>query len=99
METLEHMLSEARKALAAIDEAQGHLQKIGQIPLAPLRRDIVRALTEAGERHDSEAFNKKRAVIDWAEGGARLRLGEAATEVEVLRDIADDLIGKAGRLV
>ena len=99
METLEHMLSEARKALAAIDEARGHLENIRHIPLAQLRRDVVRALTEAGERHDSEAFNKKAGVIDWAEGGARQRLGEAATEIEVLRDIADDLIGKAGRLV
>lgn len=99
METLEHMLSETRKALTAIEEAQSHLEKIRRIPLAQLRRDVVRALTEAGERHDSEAFIKKAGVIEWAEGGARQGLNSAATEIEVLRDIADDLIGKAGRLV
>lgn len=99
METLEYMLSEARKALEAIDEARAAMEKIRRIPLAHLRRDVVRALTEAGERHDSEAFNKKAGVIDWAEGGARQGLNSAAAEVEVLRDVADDLIGKAGRLV
>jgi hypothetical protein len=92
-ELLEHMHHETRAAIDELDQLRDRIAKLNQVP----ERDIERAMMQV----DMPLSSAARACSKLNEARYRINrhLGNAMAEIEVVRDIADDAIGRTGRLL
>lgn len=94
---LEYLHELAREAEDKADQLGGITNRILDIPVKGPRggTNIQNELLEAGY---FEPGTGSRRIIDQRDA-VRRKLNELQAEIEVLTSIADDLIGKTGRLV
>jgi hypothetical protein len=97
METTEYLLQLARKISEQAEELRATIAKLDDVPVRTGKGNAFRELIVAGYGHDA-AWSACNRLIE-----QRRDLGRHASalqaEGEILIGIADDLIGKSGRLV
>lgn len=105
MENLEHLHQLSRRLENSAAEVRAEIGKILDVPIRTGRRSVYGELLAAGysprgngDYGHGTAWSACNRIID--QRNALLRLvGELQAEAEVLTGIADDAIGKSGRLV
>jgi hypothetical protein len=105
MENLEHLHQLSRRLEDAAAEVRAEIGKILDTPIRRGKRCVYDELIAAGYSPGGDgdyghgtAWSACTRIIDQRQALLRL-VGELQAEAEVLTGIADDLIGKTGRLV
>jgi hypothetical protein len=106
-ENLEYLHKLAREAEQKADELRGIINRIADVPVRGTRggttvySELIRSkyLPEgSGDYGNGTAWSACTRIIEQCRESESL-LGRLQCELEVLTSIADDLIGKTGRLV
>lgn len=99
METTEYIHRTAQQLLERLDEARALIERIEDQPVrTPQKRtSVIREMVAANYPPD-EAWRACSEMIGLRNQIKRL-ISDARGETEVLTGIADDVIGKTGRLV
>lgn len=105
METTEHLLALARELEAELSQANETINRILDLPIRSGTGSVYGELIASGYTPGGDgdyghgtAWNACRRIIEQRQALVRLR-SEITSEAEILTGIADDVIGKTGRLI
>lgn len=106
METLEYLLKLSRQAEEQAQELRATIDRIIDVPVKTGNRCVHSELIESGYARGGEggdyghgtAWSACTRIVEQRQA-MLARLADLQSEAEILTSIADDLIGKTGRLV
>lgn len=98
METTEYLLKLSREAEAKTDELSALISRISDLPIRSGKGSVYSEIWNGGGITHEETYNVCTRIIE-QRSQMFSHLNALRAETEILTSIADDVVGKTGRLV